>query len=122
MISPKPGYRIDEHPTVYYNGNDSIFDSGLIFGDDYWAFTIDFYVTDPLGVAEQLSESLAVWPNPVDNVLHLNVGEGSTVSVFDMTGRMVMQEKYQGKLDVSNLISGVYAIKVECFVARFVKE
>lgn len=121
-FSPKPGYLIAEHPTVYYNGVDSIFDSGLIFGDDYWAFTIDFYVTKPVGVAEQTPESLSVWPNPTDNMLHLNVVDGTTVSIFDMTGRLVKQERYEGQLDVSNLIPGLYAIKAEGCTIRFVKE
>lgn len=121
-FSPKPGYRIDEHPTIYYNGNDSLFDSGLIFGDDYWAFTIDFYVYDPLDVVEQSPENLSVWPNPTDNVLHLKVVEGSTVSVFDMTGRMVMQQRYEGQLDVSCLVPGLYAIKAGDCEVRFMKE
>ena len=121
-FSPKPGYLIAEHPTVYYNGVDSIFDSGLIFGEDYWAFTIDFYVTKPVGVAEQIPESLSVWPNPTDNMLHLNVVDGTTVSIFDMTGRLVKQERYRGQLDVSNLIPGIYAIKAEGCTIRFVKE
>ena len=121
-FSPKPGYRIAENPTIYFNGNDSLFDTGLIFGDDYWAFTIDFYVTDPLDVVEQTPESLSVWPNPATNVLYLDVVNGTTVSVFDMTGRMVMQQPYEGQLDVCRLVPGLYAIKAGDCKVRFVKE
>ena len=71
---------------------------------------------------EQTLESLSVWPNPTDNVLHLNVVDGSTVSVFDMTGRMVMQQRYEGQLDVSRLVPGLYAIKAGDNKVRFVKE
>ena len=121
-FSPKPGYRFAENPTVYYNGDDSLFDIGLVFGDDYLAFTIDFHVTNPQDVAEQSHESLSVWPNPANNILHLNVMAGSTISVFDMMGRMVLQESYDGQLDVSSLVSGIYAVKAEGCVVRFVKE
>ena len=121
-FSPKPGYRIAENPTIYFNGNDSLFDTGLIFGDDYWAFTIDFYVTDPLDVVEQTPERLSVWPNPTTNVLYLDVVNGTTVSVFDMTGRMVMQQPYEGQLDVCRLVPGLYAIKAGDCKMRFVKE
>ena len=120
-FSPKPGYQFAEHPTVYYNGVDTLFDTGLIFGEDYLAFTIDFFVADPLGITEQSSESLSVWPNPTVDMLHLNVADGATVSVFDMTGRMVMQERYEGQLDVSRLAPGLYAVKAEGCSARFVK-
>ena len=75
-----------------------------------------------MGVAEQTPESLSVWPNPTDNLLHLNVIDGTTVSIFDMTGRLLKQERYRGQLDVSNLIPGLYAIKAERCTIRFVKE
>ena len=120
-FAPKPGYQFAEHPTIYYNGVDTIFDTGLVFGDDYLAFSIDFYVTDPLGVAELSHESLSAWPNPTSGILHLDVMDGAFVGVFDMTGRMVMRERYEGQLDVSGLVPGLYAIKAEGCSARFVK-
>jgi hypothetical protein len=86
------------------------------------AFTIGFHVSDPSDVAEQSSESLSVWPNPTANMLHLNVSDGSTVSVFDMTGRLVMRERYEGQLDVSRLVPGIYAVKAEGCLVRFAKE
>ena len=39
-----------------------------------------------------------------------------------MTGRRVMQERYKGKLDVSHLAPGLYAIKAKGYTVRFVKE
>lgn len=120
-FAPKPGYQFAEHPTIYYNGVDTIIDTGLVFGDDYLAFSIDFYVTDPLGVAELSHESLSSWPNPTSGILHLDVMDGAFVSVFDITGRMVMRERYEGQLDVSGLVPGLYAIKAEGCSARFVK-
>ena len=47
---------------------------------------------------------------------------GTTISVFDMTGRRVMQERYEGQLDVSNLTPGLYAIKAEGYTVKIVKE
>ena len=51
-----------------------------------------------------------------------SVMDGTVVSVFDMTGRMVLNECYQGQLDVSSLAPAVYAIKFEDYKVRFVKE
>ena len=63
-----------------------------------------------------------LWPNPVNDVLYLDIIDGTSVSIFDMTGRLVKQDKYQGQLDVSKLTSGVYTIKTEDITVKFVKE
>ena len=106
----------------------------------------------PLTVHESSPQQpLEVYPNPVSDVLYLknlpcetadysicnvlgqkvdvgssdgalDIMNGMTISVFDMMGRMVMQERYEGKLDVSHLVPGIYAIKAEGCMARFVKE
>ena len=56
------------------------------------------------------------------NFLYLDVTDGTFVSVFDMTGRLVRQERYEGKIDVGDLAPGIYAIKVNGVTERFVKE
>ena len=86
------------------------------------AITIGFHVSDPTGITELTSESIAVWPNPATNALYLDVVDKTTVSVFDMMGRLVMQQRYEGQLDVSKLIPGLYAIKAGDHEVRFVKE
>ena len=55
-FSPKFGYKFTNQVTVYINGDHSLFDLGQVFGKDYLAYTIDFYVSDPAGVEEQSSE------------------------------------------------------------------
>ena len=119
------GYVFADNVTVFYNGDSSIFDAAESYSIEdgaFMAFTIDFHVSDPTGITELTSESIAVWPNPATNVLYLDVVDGTNVSVFDMTGRMVMQQHYEGQLDVSKLAPGLYALKVEEATVRFVKE
>ncbi len=123
-FEPEEGYVFSEDVKVFYNGDPSIFDdaeSYFIEDGAYMAFTIGFHVSDPMGIAEQSSVSLSVWPNPTIDMLHLNVADGAAVSVFDMTGRMVMQQRYEGQLDVSRLAPGLYAVKAADCSARFVK-
>lgn len=122
LLSPKEGFVFGENPMVYFDGDSSVFDSGGFTGNDYRVYTIDYQVTAPIGITELTSESIAVWPNPATNVLYLDVVDETTVSVFDMTGRLVMQQRYEGQLDVSKLIPGFYAIKAGDFDVRFVKE
>ncbi len=123
VLSPNEGFVFDENPTVYFNGDNSIFSYGSFTGNDYRVYTIDYQVTDPTtGIAEQTVESIALWPNPATNVLYLDVMNGANVSVFDMKGRMVKQQRYEGRIDVSDLVSGIYAVKAEGVTVRFVKE
>lgn len=123
-FEPEEGYVFSEDVKVFYNGDLSIFDAAesyFIEDGTYMTFTIGFHVSDPMGIAEQSSVSLSVWPNPTIDMLHLNVAERSTISVFDMTGRLVMQQRYEGQLDVSRLAPGLYAVKAEGCSVRFVK-
>ena len=122
ILSPKEGFVFGENPMVYFDDDGSVFDYGILSGNDYRVYSIDYQVTDPTGVSEQAPSSVALWPNPVVNFLHLDVTEGTSVSVFDMMGRMVKRERYEGRVDVSNLASGIYAIKSNGVTVRFVKE
>lgn len=124
-FEPEEGYVFAEDITVFYNGDPSIFDAAesyFIEDGAFMAFTIGFHVSDPLGIVEQTAGNIAVWPNPASDFLHLDIMDGVTVSVFDMTGRMVMQERYEGQLDVSGLVPGLYSIKAGDCKVRFVKE
>jgi hypothetical protein len=95
----------------------------LIASGTFLASTINYNVADPtIGITEQTEGSIVLWPNPASNILYLDVKEGTSVSVFDMTGRMVKQERYEGQINVSDLVPGIYAIKAEGSTVRFVKE
>lgn len=122
-ISPEDGYCFTDATTVFYNGDAAPLAQGYVTAlGKFMALTINYYVTDPTGIEEQTAGSVAIWPNPTTDVLYLDVIEGTAVSVFDMTGRMVMQQRYEGKINVSELSAGIYAVKAEGFTVRFVKE
>ena len=59
------------------------------------------------------SGTLAVYPNPASDLLHLEGDfENSQVSFYDITGRKVYQGAYQHDIAVGNLNNGMYFIKV----------
>ena len=122
-ISPEEGYCFTDETKVFYNGDPSPLAQGYVIASGkFMAMTTNYYVTDPTSVSEQSVGDVALWPNPTVSFIYLDVTEGSTVSVFDMTGRLVMQQRYEVQLDVSRLIPGLYAIKVGDCEVRFVKE
>lgn len=67
-------------------------------------------------------ETLNVYPNPANNALYIEGIEGQTVRVYDNMGRLVMEEQYNGSLNVSNLAQGIYAVTTGNNVVKFVKE
>lgn len=74
------------------------------------------------GVVQPTVENVVLWPNPADDILYLNVKDGVTVNIFDITGRMVKRENYKGLLDVSQLVPGVYTIKANDIIVKFIKK
>ena len=125
-LQPEEGYVFAEDVTVFYNGDTSVFDateSYFINDGAFVAFTILYNLTDPTtDVVEQTAEGITLWPNPATNILYLDVMEGTSVSIFDMAGRLVRQQPYEGQIDVRSLAPGIYAIRAEGSMIRFVKE
>ena len=70
-----------------------------------------------------ISEIISVYPNPVKNILHVDVSEYdellANIQIFDVSARLVFSSNFSNKLgentfniDVSNLENGVYQIKI----------
>ena len=125
VFTPESGYHFSDYTRVYYNGNPYPFDvvnSSIMSGGDFRAWTIDYQLYDPLGVDEQTSEQLIARPNPTSDKLFIEGMDGELVSVYDNTGRLVLQEKYNGHLDVSALAKGVYAVRIGEKTMKFLKD
>ncbi len=88
--------------------------------------------SNPVGIAEESSAPVIVYPNPVKNSLKL----GGGVSVFesqiiDLNGKVVSaansaESLTEQGIDVSNLAPGIYSIQIKAagqqYQLRFVKE
>ncbi len=91
----------------------------LIEGQSSRVDSVDVTVTSTLGVADQKQEevSVAIYPNPVSNVLTVNTTglEGSVeLKMVDVLGKIVLTESGapMNKVDVSNFKNGVYLVYV----------
>lgn len=83
-------------------------------------FVIDAY--DETNIVENDSQNIQVYPNPASDKLMIAGADGEMVRVYDNMGRVVMEQLYNGSLDVNNLARGVYAVSVARDVVKFVKE
>lgn len=74
---------------------------------------------DVSGIGNNLSLECLVYPNPFFNEIHINLNEEHnmpiSIKVFDMSGRLVLQETVQQQsiiLDAMSLKSGAFSIEI----------
>lgn len=93
-------------------------------GDMDGCFSVDclFSVPNDEGVADTQGDGIVLWPNPTGNTLFLEDADDETVCVYDLNGRLVLQERYNGSLHVGSLVPGIYMVAVKDRKMRFVKE
>ncbi len=68
-----------------------------------------------VGLTEQNRSDLRIYPNPVSNYLYVDYeGSLTDISIIDLTGRTVLQEKSLSKsrIDVSGLPKGIYILSI----------
>lgn len=87
----------------------------------------DFNGTAPTSINEFSQENkISIYPNPTSDILNIDNSIAVTkVSVFDITGKVVMNA-YSNQINVSNISTGVHFIKVETddtiYTERFIKQ
>jgi hypothetical protein len=73
-------------------------------------------VQTSLGVADFDLKNVVVFPNPVKDILNINLEQNITaVSLYNVVGQEIQNKFYNSKeitIDVSNLLSGTYFVKV----------
>lgn len=72
-------------------------------------------------INQQVPGGLVIYPNPSGDLIYLRqIPPNTKYIISDSYGRIVMQGNYQDRIDVSMLLPGVYWIRVETMVSRFV--
>ncbi|MCH5244819.1 MAG: T9SS type A sorting domain-containing protein, partial [Lentimicrobiaceae bacterium] len=70
---------------------------------------------------------IAVQPNPVQDVLYID-GEYATLSIIDMTGRVVLSDVRNAKnISMTNFRTGLYFVRIvlsngEEYITKIVKQ
>ena len=86
------------------------------------AIVDDLVITGVLPVEEfNEIEGLAISPNPSSSIFNINWVQGTnfSISVFDLTGKLILQEKRissavnQFELDMSKYSKGIYVAKIK---------
>ncbi|MBK8874256.1 MAG: T9SS type A sorting domain-containing protein [Bacteroidetes bacterium] len=75
----------------------------------------------------QSTSELSVFPNPATSVINVIIDQPVEIIICDLLGKELISKqitskgKVQVEFDISFLASGVYLIKVENWVSKFVK-
>ena len=99
----------------YLQGGFNEYDQNV---SDHRPVGISLPLGQELGIASVLKPSVRSYPNPVDDLLFVNMTNSNTtdaVFVYDMLGNMLLQDSPSATgfyaIDVSSLSSGLYLIK-----------
>ena len=82
-----------------------------------------------LGVGENESSSIKIYPNPTDGLLYIDANTESIIgiTVFDVLGKKVLQlQGNKQQVDISTIESGMYFLRIATdrgeFVQKIIKE
>ncbi len=83
--------------------------------ESFWFDNVVFH--GAMGIQDQGNDPFSLYPNPANNgfvnIASPNIGM-KKISVFDVLGNVVISANINGeRLDISNLPSGIYFVKVE---------
>ncbi|MCE3258470.1 MAG: hypothetical protein K0S12_111 [Bacteroidetes bacterium] len=119
--------------SITLNNNTASFtDAGLTPGLEYYYFAeikqddgdwivtspIWYKFTGPVGLTENEKQlEFNSFPNPVSQQLHITLPEQGdyTISIFDLTGRVIFENSYNTskmEVDLSGFKKGIYSLKV----------
>ncbi|MEP7265426.1 MAG: T9SS type A sorting domain-containing protein, partial [Bacteroidota bacterium] len=118
--------------SFYWYTNQSLIPVAHALFDDTGLHDVNYYKSTVSGVTEQnTAASFSLYPNPAENVLHLQLSKNNTVNnvkIFNFYGQLVMESTAViDVVDVSRLTKGMYVIQVIDFngnvsANRFVKD
>lgn len=99
------------------DGRMKVFVNGLTFdGDSTYNWNIYSFSSMPIisNVDEETLPEVRIYPNPSANFININSPHQSTVEVYDLNGRLLMQKGFRAnhQLDVQHLVNGVYVIRL----------
>ena len=67
-----------------------------------------------IGVDEHTtSDGIAIYPNPTSSTLHITgLSEGNSITVYDFSGRQVLQNTFTDEINISQLPNGLYLLSI----------
>lgn len=78
-----------------------------------------------LGILEVSEMNISIYPNPASTILNVIVEMDTDLMVYDIQGRLIINKTHldagNNKLDVSNLITGIYFVRISSEANSIIK-
>jgi len=102
-----------EWPSAY---NVALQPVSLLSANQVYSLLVDSVRVDSLGqtfvgIPQIWKPELVFYPNPAHDVVNFNTTDPMEVLVYDMKGSLLLDQKINGQLAVSNLSPGIYIVK-----------
>ena len=81
--------------------------------------------TAVLGTNDLSKSTVNIYPNPVENILYIEVKDADKAEIYNITGAKITEktlQKGKNQIDVSSLQKGVYIIKVNNSTFKVIKK
>lgn len=82
---------------------------------DLWDDVVNFVpCTSSLSLEENENENFKIYPNPTQNIVHIDAKSGEfKVKLFDFTGKNIFESTNADSIDFGNLSPGIYLIQLQ---------
>jgi PKD repeat protein len=93
-------------------------------GEGTVSASVSFTVLDNTNVSETESDHVSVYPNPASSTLYIDGLNGFTnldVQIINIQGQIVREVNNSLEINVSNIESGIYFVRIECDGQQFMK-
>ena len=107
----------------YCNGEDA---RQSLIDNHNWIISDDGLDCSTAGVDDQKQLDISIYPNPTNDKLFIQgLSSSSKVSIYNVLGKLVLSQTISKEIDVNNLQSGIYIIKItdeqKEIVRKFIK-
>lgn len=130
-----PGYSGDTGPAILAQIQASFVtfnQTGNIYISDNLRIRHICYNNCPVGIKELIKpNNIFIYPNPTSNIIKIidnqSVFNNAQLEILNNLGQIVMSQPFESKIDVTNLPSGIYSLRItnsskESFYSKFIKE
>jgi len=76
----------------------------------------------PTSIEDISSLGIIVYPNPTKNIITIETRLEIEIEVYDLMGRLLIEEKNSKRLDLSNLSNGLYNLSIIYNNKRYSKQ
>lgn len=126
VVEPGSGWAsIDENGLLTADTAGSVIVKAMARDDSGVMGTFNVMVTWPVGISQSTINTIVVYPNPAVNELNVVLTqENGRISIYNSVGMKMDEVIVTGtshKFDISNYAAGVYFVKTDNLVSKFIK-